>query len=233
MTPCKTRMLRVCLLLLAAVPAYCQRGTIGIDVGQTADKFGGLKRSTGTVAGIDGEVIVLQSSDKDHGADVLAGGEVRFPVDIANHAKEYALYGGVKFRFTPNFSAGFHIQVHRIYLPPSTLNGGFFNRDRLSVVETPGFLEYKFGGVKHAFLRAEGGPEYTPHFHQIVPSNLNNPTFDYGYAVRGTVGYVFGKWYLKGTYETRYFKFHPDPGNPGNLYNWRSDSVTGGVGFAF
>src|ERR1700722_12220999 len=39
---CKMQVVRVCLFLLAAVPAYCQRGTFGIDVGQTSDKFDSL-----------------------------------------------------------------------------------------------------------------------------------------------------------------------------------------------
>jgi hypothetical protein len=229
----KTPIARVCLFFLATVPAYCQRGTLGVDVGQTSDKFGGLARNKGEEANLQGEMIVLQSSDTEHGADVVAGGELRFPVDTALHAREYALYGGVAFRFNKSLSAGFHIQVHRIYLPPSTVAGQIFNRSRLSLLEVPGFVEYKFGPAKHAFVRGEGGMEFSPRYKAAAGSVLPNPNLDHGYFVRGSVGYNFGKWYVKGNYETRYFKFRQGLGNPSGLYNWRSDMITGGVGVVF
>jgi len=229
----QTRSLQVCLILLAAVPAYCQRGTFGVEFGQTSDRFGGQSRASGPELGVDGEVIVLQSKDKDHGADVIAGGELRFPIDTQQHAKEIAVYGGVSFRFTPNFSAGFHVQVHRIDLPPTEINNAAFLRSRLSMVELPGFLQYKFGPSKKAFVRGEGGPEFSPHYRDEMPLNIPDPTLDHGYTVRGTVGYNFGKWYVKGSYETRYFKFLNNIGNPNDLYNWRSDLASGGVGIVF
>ena len=34
-------------------------------------------------------------------------------------------------------------------------------------------------------------------------------------------------------YETRYFKFAPTEGNPNNLYNWKSNVISGGVGLIF
>ena len=60
----KTHGVLVCLLVLAAVPAYCQRGTFGIDVGQSSDKFGALPSVSGLVVGIDGEIAVLKASKK-------------------------------------------------------------------------------------------------------------------------------------------------------------------------
>jgi hypothetical protein len=230
----QTRILRVLLVLLAAVPAYCQRGTFGIDVGQTSDRFGTLPRSSGAEGLIDGEAIVLQSSDRSQAVDLVAGGEVRLPLDTGNHASEVAVYGGPAFRFGNNFTVGFHVQAHRIYLPTSTIDGAFFSRGRFSMLELPVVAEYRFGAAaRHAFVRVEGGPEFTPRYHLPPTSTLPHPNLDHGYAARGVLGCVFGKWYLKGTYETRYFKFSPDTGNPRGLYNWRSDLISGGVGFAF
>jgi len=34
-------------------------------------------------------------------------------------------------------------------------------------------------------------------------------------------------------YETRYFSFIENAGNPNNLYNWKSNLAAGGVGFSF
>jgi hypothetical protein len=63
---------------------------------------------------------------------------------------------------------------------------------------------------------------------------LPHPSFDHGYTFRGSVGYTFGKWwYVKGSYETRYFKFADNLGNPSSLYNWKSNLITGGVGLRF
>src|SRR5580765_4629320 len=39
---CCKSLVRVWLFLLAVVPAYCQRGTFGIDIGNTSDTFAGL-----------------------------------------------------------------------------------------------------------------------------------------------------------------------------------------------
>jgi len=47
------------------------------------------------------------------------------------------------------------------------------------------------------------------------------------------MGYNFGKWYLKANYESRYFKFAVGNGNPSNLYDWKSNVITGGVGLNF
>jgi len=229
----QTPVIGVCLIFLAAVPAYCQRGTIGVDVGQVSDRFGGLARSTSAEGIVDGEVIVLKSKDEKYGADVVAGGELRLPVDTSSHAWEESLYGGTKFRFGQGLSIGFHVQVHRIYLPASTIDNAVFSRDRLSLLELPGFMEYKFGPERHAFVQAMVGPEFTPHFHARAVTTIPHPILDHGYFIRGTVGYNLGKFYVKGNYETRYFKFRAGTGNPDGLYNWRSDMVTGGVGFVF
>ena len=80
----------------------------------------------------------------------------------------------------------------------------------------------------------QGAPEFTPRFKKAGSTlQLPHPNFDHGYFVRGTVGYSLGKWYVKASYESRYFKFLENPNNPTNLYNWRSNVITGGVGFVF
>ena len=229
----QTPIIGVCLLFLAVVPAYCQRGTLGIDVGQTSDKFGGLSRTTSTLAVVDGELIVLQSPDREHGADVVVGTELRFPVETSSHANEYAFYGGVAFRIKPSISLGFHAQVHQIDTPPSIVEGAIFNRARFRLLELPGFVEYKFGPAKHAFVKAEGGIEFSPKMKAPATAQIPNPNFDHGYFMRGSVGYSFGRWYVKGTYEDRYFKFTTNVGNPNGLYNWRTNMMTGGVGVVF
>ena len=60
-----------------------------------------------------------------------------------------------------------------------------------------------------------------------------HPNLDHGYFVRGSAGYNFGKWYAKATYENRYFRFLNNQNNPNGLYNWRSNLISGGVGFVF
>lgn len=233
----KTTMIRFCLILLAIVPAHGQgqRGNLGIDFGQTADRFGALPRSTAVVGDVNGQLVVKQGKEKDGSPSIVAGGEVRFPSDTRNHANEFALFGGVMFRFKPSFSAGFHVQVHKLLVPPSTVENQTFNRNNMELLEIPLVLEYKFGPEKHFFVHAQGAPEFRPRWRSPAsgPTPLPNPAFDHAYFVRGSLGYNFGKWYAKGTYETRYFKFTPALGNPSNFYNWRTDMITGGVGLVF
>jgi hypothetical protein len=96
-------------------------------------------------------------------------------------------------------------------------------------------LKYNFGSNKRTFIEVQGAPEFTPHYQRPSSAKviLPDPRFDHGYFIRGSLGYIFGKWYAKGTYENRYFKFVPDQGNPSNLYNWKSNLISGGIGFAF
>jgi len=56
----KARLISTSLFLLffsAAVPAYCQRGTFDVNVGQTSDKFGALATSTGLDFDFNGQVV--------------------------------------------------------------------------------------------------------------------------------------------------------------------------------
>ena len=232
MKGCNTHLARMCVFLLAAVSAYGQRGTVGIDAGQTADKFDALPSTSGLVVGVNGQATVIRM--KQNGPSVVAGGEIRLPSDTRNHAREYALFGGPRFQ-TGNLSIGFNLQVHKIVLPTAFVNNQFFVRDNLRLLEIPLVLKYNFGSNKRAFIEVQGAPEFTPHFHRpssnLVP--LPDPRLDHGYFVRGSLGYMFGKWYAKGTYESRYFKFNPDQGNPNNLYNWKSNLISGGIGFWF
>lgn len=230
---CKKVIVRVCLFLLAAVPAYCQRSTFGIDVGQTSDRFGALPRVSGLEFDIDGQLTVLHSNPKTGWPAIVAGGEIDLPTDTGNHAKEYAVYGGPVFQFH-NLSIGVNGQVRKIYLPPSTVDNQFFVRNKMELLEIPIVLKYTFGQSKRAFIQVQGAPEFSPHWKSggsLVA--LPNPNFDHGYFIRGSAGYDFGRWYAKATYQTRYFRFIENAGNPTNLYSWRSDKIMGGIGISF
>ena len=97
MKHCQALLVRICLVLLAVVPAYCQRGTFGIDIGNTADTFGSLPTVNGLEFGIDGKLAVLQANPKTGRPAIVAGGEIRLPTDTGNHAREYAIFGGPEF----------------------------------------------------------------------------------------------------------------------------------------
>ena len=230
---CKTHLVRMCLFFLAIVPAYGQQNNFGVDAGQSADKFGGQGQITGLAFDINGQITILHAKPKSGSPAIVAGGEIRLPTDTANHAKEFAIYGGPLWQFG-NFSAGFNAQLRKIILPSAELDNQFFSRDTMELLEIPIVLKYTFGSSKRAFIQAQGAPEFTPRFHatQSVVF-LPHPNFDHGYFVRGSAGYVFGKWYVKATYETKYFRFASDVGNPNWIYNWRSNLITGGVGIVF
>lgn len=233
MKRCKALAVRVCLVILAVVPAYAQRGTFGIDVGQTSDRFGSLPSTNALEVGIDGQIAVLTSNPKKGGPNIVVGGEIRLPSDTQNHAKEYAVFGGPEF-LAHNVTFGFHAQIRKIYLPPSTVDNQVFVRDKMELLEIPIVVRYAFGSEKKAFIQAEGSPEFSPRFRSggsLAP--LPNPNFDHGYFVRGIAGYTFGKWYAKATYENRYFSFVENAGNPSKLYNWKSNLISGGIGVSF
>ena len=235
---CKAAIVRLglfLLFLLATVPAFCQRGTLDLNVGQVSDTFGAQPTVTGSILDLNGEVTVIKPSAKTGRPAIVAGGEVRVPTDSTNHAKEFAVYGGVVFG-SHNFSIGVNAEVRKILMPTAFVNGQVLNRDNLELLQLPLVIKYKFGPGKRAFLEARGEPEFTPHYKvsPLAKVDLPNPSFDYGYTVRGSVGYTFGQWwYVKGSYETRYFKFESNQGNPTNLYNWKSNLITGGVGVRF
>ncbi len=237
MKPCKADMVRigVCLLfLLAVVPAYCQRGTLGVDLGQVSDQFANIPSVSSALIDVNGEVVVIKPSIKKDTPGVVAGGEIRVPFDTNNHAKEYAVYGGVLFG-THNFTVGIDAQVRKIYTPTAILDNQIVNRDTLELFQLPLIIKYKFGPAKKAFVSAQGEPEFSPHYKMSRLSTiaLPNPNFDHGYTLKGTVGYNFGKWYVKAAYESRYLKFDTNTANPSNLYNWKSNVITGGVGLSF
>jgi hypothetical protein len=229
------RMSLFLLFLLATVPAYCQRGTLDLNVGETSDKFGALAPVTGTALDLNGELTVIKPSQKNGGPSIVAGGEVRVPTDTSNHAKEVAVYGGLAWG-AHNFSIGVNAEVRKIYMPVATVDGQVLNRDNLELFELPLVIKYKFGPGRHAFFEVQGEPEFSPHYKTSPLSRviLPFPTLDHGYDLRGSVGYTFGKWwYVKGTYDSRYFKFDAGQGNPTSLYNWKSNLITGGVGVRF
>jgi hypothetical protein len=228
-------------LFLSVLPVLAQeqeqpsRGNLGIDVGEVSDRFGNQPRFTDPVGDVNGEFIVLRGSEKEGWPNVLAGGDLRFPTNTQNHATEFAFFGGLGFKVTDSFTVGFHVGVRKIYVPPSSIDDQTFNRDNMELLDLPLFGEYKFGPGKRIFVRAEGEPEFHPRFKTSKrgPIPLPTPSLDHGYDLRGSVGYNFGKWYAKGSYETRYFKFADNLGNPGGINNWRSDFATVGVGLNF
>ncbi len=208
-----------------------------MNVGETSDKFGSLAPVTGFALDINGELTVIKPPVKGGGPSIVAGGEVRVPSDDTNHAKEFAVFGGVAFHIRGNFSIGVNAQIRKIDLPAAIVNNQFLVRDNLELFELPIVIKYKFGPDKRAFVHVQGQPEFTPRFRAPGSSEtllpLPNPNFDHGYTLRGSAGYTFGRWYAQGTYETRYFKYGVNPNNPNNLYNWKSNMITGGVGVAF
>lgn len=227
-------LVRICLVLLAVVPAYCQRGTLGIDIGNTSDKFGSLSTVNGLEFGIDGKAAVFQANPKTGRPAIVAGGEIRLPTDTGNHAREYAIFGGPEFN-AGNFVFGLHVQIRKIVLPPSTVDNQVFVRDTMELLELPIVIKYKFGPSKRLSIEAQGAPEFSPRFRrpstQLVA--LPNPNLDHGYFIRGTLQYTHGYWYAKAVYETRYFSFIENAGNPNSFYNWKSNLMSGGVGFSF
>lgn len=234
MKRCATLAVGVCLFIMAVGPAHAQqRGYVGIDVGATSDTFDSLPTATGVGVGVDGQIAVLKSNPKTGAPSIVAGGEIVLPSDTQSHAKEYAVFGGPEFPFR-NFTFGFHAQLRKIYLPPSTVDNQNFVRDKMELLEIPIVVRYKFGPARRAFVQAEGAPEFSPRFRSNGSlSGLPNPNFDHAYFIRGTVGYNFGKWYAKAAYQNRFFKFVENAGNPSNLYNWKTNSAYGGVGIVF
>jgi len=233
MKRCKADFVRMCLFLLATVPAYCQRGMIGVDAGQASDKFGGLSQVNGALINLNGEFTLIQPNKKEGGPSIDIGGEMRLPIDTTNHAKEFAVFGGPAWK-AHNLSIGVNAQVRKIILPTANVDNQIIDRATMELFELPVVIKYTFGAAPNrAFVQVQGAPEFSPRWHQPSGSILPNPHLDHGYFVRGSVGYIFGKWYARATYETRYFSFTQDLGNPSGLYNWRSNQITGGVGFAF
>jgi len=238
MKPGKADLVRKCvflLFLLATIPAYCQRGTLDLNVGQISDQFGALAPVTGTAFDLNGEVTIKKPSAKSGGPSIVAGGEVRVPDDTNTHAKEFALYGGLVFG-SHNLSIGVNAQVRKIYMPPAFVDGQILIRDNLELLQLPVVIKYKFGPGQRAFLQVQGEPEFTPHYKRSSSNTvpLPNPSFDHGYTLGGSAGFTFGQWwYVKATYETRYFKFAQGFGNPTSLYNWKSNLATGGIGVRF
>jgi hypothetical protein len=239
MKPGKADFVRIglfLLFLLATVPAYCQRATVGIDVGQVSDQFAAFSPVTAALLDVNGELTIKQPSAKTGGPAIVAGGEVRVPSDTNDHAREWAFYGGLMFAVRKDLSIGVDGEIRKIYMPVATLGGQIFPRNNMELFQLPLVVRYKFGPAKRAFFEARGEPEFTPHFKTSVSTEvpLPNPGFDHGYTVRGSLGYNFKKWYFaRASYETRYFKFAETSGNPNNLYNWKSNVVSGGVGLTF
>jgi len=242
MNLCKPPIVALFLLALCFAPlAHSQqpqpapdRVNLDIDVGQTSDKFGGLARTTSVEAGIEGKVVILEHASKGD-PNIVAGGEILAPGDTSSHAPELALFGGPEFYFSSHITAGIHVQLRKLYTPSrEEPNNLFFSRYKMTLLELPVVLNFKFGPRNRVFLQAQGSPEFSPHY--TNPSQtpaFPHPNLDHGYALRGSFGYNFGRWYAKATYQTRYFRFISNSNNPLGLYNWRTDQILGGVGLNF
>jgi len=221
-------------LFLAAIPAYSQRGTFGIDAGQTSDKYDTQSANNAGFVSVNGKFDIIQAKPKDGKPGITVGGDIRFPSDTNNHPKEFAIFGGPYFEIH-NLTIGVNVQVRKIIQPIANQDNQTFPRSTMEVLELPPVITYKFGPDHHVFIQAQGAPEFTPHFHvpHGTPLVLPNPNLDHGYYIRGTLGYNFGKWYARASYETSYFKFNPNNNNPSKIYNWRADIVTAGIGINF
>jgi hypothetical protein len=238
MKPGKADFVRIGLFLffLATLPAYCQRGTVAIDAGQISDHFANFPPFTSGLVDVNGELTIKQPSAKSGGPGIVAGGEFRVPFEDNNHAREWAVYGGLMFAVRKDLSIGVDGQIRKIYMPVATVGDQVFPRNNIELFQLPIVVRYKFGPAKRVFFEARGEPEFTPRFRNLLPTEvqLPKPGFDHGYTLRGSVGYTFNKWYfVRASYETRYFKFVEGPGNPNNLYNWKSNVISGGVGLNF
>lgn len=231
----KAQIIFVWFFLLSIIPVYGQRGTLGLDGGATSDKFGPLPSQTSAEAEIEGQLIIVKGSAKDDIPNIVAGGDIVLPEDTSAHASEFAGFGGLEFMFGQHLTLGFHIQGRKFYMPSSTYNGQVFGRDNMFFLELPAIAKYKFGPGNKAFIEARGAAEFSPKYSgkNTLVSLYGSPSFDHGYVFRGSAGYVFGKWYAKATYENRFLKWGVNLANPFNLYNWRTNSVSAGVGLAF
>jgi hypothetical protein len=237
----KTHVVCVCVFFLATISAYGQqqqRFNLGVDAGESSDKFGSQAADSGFIVNLNAQGIILFANPKNGGPDVLAGAEAILPADTGNHAKEYNVYGGVRWH-VGNFSFGFDGGVRKILPPAAFIDNQYYNRDSMEFLEIPGTVRYNFWKNKRAFVQVQGAPEFGPRYH--VPASsplfsnpvLYEPNFDHAYFIRASAGYNFGKWYAKATYENRYFNFHNNANNPEGLYNWKTNAVTGGVGIIF
>ena len=98
-------------------------------------------------------------------------------------------------------------------------------------------IKYKFGPAKKAFAEASGRSGIQPALSRHSPASLvlaaESQSSIMHTSRAGSLGYTFGNWYAKATYETRYFKFVENAGNPSNLYNWKSNLISGGIGVSF
>lgn len=213
-----------------------QRGNLGVQFGVISDRFGATPSATTAVGIVSGQAAIYQGNQKAQSPDIVVGGEVVLPVGTAKHADEFAGFVGPMFHFTPNFTAGFHVQVRKIDMPNGMLpSGQTFIRSNMLLLELPLVVNYKFGADKKAFIEGQVAPEFSPHFSNSSsgPSPYPHPSLDHGYTIRGIIGYNFEKFYLRGTYETRYLKFSPSLGNPDFLWNWKTNYATVGIGFTF
>jgi hypothetical protein len=241
MQPCKSILMRtgvfflflIATFLTAALPAYGQRGTADLDFGITGDKYGSQPQTTAADFGASAQYTLIRAT-KDGGPNIVVGGEFRTASDTSNHPVEFAVFGGPIFPIG-NLSIGVNAEVRKILQPHAELEGTLLDRYNLELLEIPLIIKYKFGPDHRAFIQLQGQPEFTPHYKTNLKAleGVPHPDFDHGYTVRGTLGYNFGKWYLKGTYETRYFRFVSNAANPLNFYNWHSNNITAGIGLNF
>ena len=215
--------------------SLADRIILGLDAGETSDKFGGLARTTTPEVGVEGKLAILERASKEGDPNIVAGGEILAPGDTSSHAPEFALFGGPEFYFGPHMTFGIHLQLRKLYTPSSEEpNNLFFSRYKMTLFELPVVANFKFGPHNRVLLQVQGTPEFQPHYTNPTQTpSTPHPNLDHGYAFRGSLGYSFGRWYAKATYGTRYLKFMTNTNNPLQLYNWRTDQIFGSVGLRF
>ena len=113
-------------------------------------------------------VIVFNRANTPGDPNIVVGGEAQLPVDTSTHAPEFAGFVGPEFNIGKHFILGFHAQVRKIYPPTSDVNGLFFPRYKMLLLEIPAVAEYHFGSSGHAFIRAQVSPEFAPALQPVL-----------------------------------------------------------------
>ena len=211
---CKSILVRLGLISPISpghVPAYGQRGTLDIDAGEVTDKFGAQPQVTAADFGLNGQVTLIQAT-KDGGPSIVAGGELRvpptpppMPASTPSSAVRSSPWQFFHRRQRPG--------PQDSSCPTLTWMEPSWTATTWNCSNSPSSSDTNSVPTSALSSRPTASPNSLPTTNRLPcqPVGVPHPNFDYGYTVRGSVGYNFGKWYVKGTYETRYFKFASQP----------------------
>ena len=202
MKPCKADLVRigVCLLFLSAVvPAFAQRGNLGVDVGASLRP---VRQHPFRLQRLSRRERRIRHHKTLHQERILPASSPAANPRPLRH--QQSRQGIRRLRRPALRSSRLHHRRRRsgpqnLYSPPPSSDNQILNRDRIELLQIPLVLKYKFGPAKRAFISAQGEPEFTPHYKTISSASVSlpDPGFDHGYTLRGTVGYNFGKWYVQ------------------------------------